>query len=110
MVWQIFKLDDKRSPLEKGDFRKNGVRIWRKWLEPGNNCRGFRYNIQISWQRGAPKKRVAILTKMAHLVKNCQRVDQNLMTLQDALLVLNGNSNNNVFINKTIKSYNSVFS
>lgn len=44
------------------------------------------------------KKRVAILTKMANLVKNCQRVEQNLATLQEALLVLNGNSNNNMYL------------
>ena len=42
MVRQMFKLDDKRGPLEKGDFKENGVRFWRKWLEPDNNCRGFR--------------------------------------------------------------------
>ena len=42
MVWPMLKLDDKRGPLEKGDFKENGVRIWRKWLEPGNNCCGFR--------------------------------------------------------------------
>ena len=42
MVWPMLKLDDKRGPLEKGDFEENGVHIWRKWLEPGNNCRGFR--------------------------------------------------------------------
>ena len=56
MVWQMFKLDNKRGPLEKGDFRENGARTWRsEWLEPGNNCRGIRlYSNFIA--NGVPKR------------------------------------------------------
>lgn len=84
--------------------------LWRKAIlrkmayvsgESGSNLAiiavGFA-NIQISWQMGSQKES-SDFDENGESRKNCYRVDQtDLTTLQETLLVLNGNSNNNMYL------------